>query len=89
MTARVEHAIRVAFMLEELRLAAIYLNPIEAILTETESTARYLRQARHIMATIDRLIEEREFEPTREAEIVAERELAIQTHEQVLLKRCF
>jgi hypothetical protein len=69
--------LRAAFMLEELRLAAIYLNLVENILTETESAARYLRQARHIMATIDRLLEQREFDPTREAEIVAERELLV------------
>lgn len=64
-------------MLEELRLAATYLNLVENVLTETESTERYLRQARHIMATIDRLREQREFDPTCEAEIVAERDLLI------------
>lgn len=68
---------RAAFMLEELRLAAISLNLVENILTEADTTARYLRQARQIMATIDRLIEEREFDSTREAEIVAERDLLL------------
>ncbi len=68
---------RAAFMLEELRLAAISLNLVENILTEADTTARYLRQARLIMATIDRLIDEREFDPTREAEIVAERDLLV------------
>ena len=61
-------------MLEQIRIAHVYLNLVESQSPADDAGVRNLRRAERILATVNRLLAEGDFDRQREQEVVAERD---------------